>query len=97
MAARILKSNPQLVICYTNYATDYILTPQEVVELKNAYGIWLLAYIKGFTNDRPTMKLLASRTGLTENLVKRAIQGGPMRAYTLTYELMKEWGYIDEY
>lgn len=97
MAARILKDNPELVISYATSTDSYILTPQEVVELKNAYGIWLLAYIKGFTNERPSFKLFAERSGLTEALVKRAITGKPTQSFTITYQLLKDWGYIDEY
>lgn len=97
MAARLLKDNNQLVIC-VNFNTDtYILSINEIVYLKKLYSDWLLAYVKGFTNEKPTFSALASRTGYSLAQVTAALQNRPGQGYTLTYELMKQWGYIREY
>ena len=98
MAARIISSNPRLVICYTKRATEFILTPQEISELRIAYGNWLAAYIKGLTNDRPSIPNMSLKTGIPEAIIHRAIkEAKPSQAYILTYDLLKNWGYIDEY
>ncbi len=97
LAARLLKDNNQLVIC-VNFNTDtYILSINEVVYIKKLYSDWLLAYVKGYTNEKPTFVALAARTGYSPAHVKAALQNRPGRGYTLTYELMKQWGYIREY
>ena len=97
IAARLLKDNNQLVIC-VNFNTDtYILSINEVVYIKKLYSDWLLAYVKGYTNEKPTFVALASRTGYSPGQIKAALQNRPGRGYTLTYELMKQWGYIHEY
>lgn len=98
MAARLITNNPKLVICYTKRQTPFILTPQEISELRIAYGNWLAAYIKGLTNDRPSIANLAIKSGIPEHLVKRAINDAkPSDAYVLTYDLLKDWGYINEF
>ena len=97
LAARLLKDNNQLVIC-VNFNTDtYILSINEVVYIKKLYSDWLLAYVKGYTNEKPTFGALATRTGYSLGQIKAALQNRPGRGYTLTYELMKQWGYIHEY
>ena len=97
LAARLLKDNNQLVIC-VNFNTDtYILSINEVVYIKKLYSDWLLAYVKGYTNEKPTFVALAARTGYSPGQVTAALQKRPGRGYTLTYELMKQWGYIREY
>ena len=96
-AARLLKDNNQLVICINFIADAYFLSINEIQYLKKLYSNWLLAYIKGFTNEKPTFSALAARTGYTSNQVHAALQNKPSRGYTLTYELMKQWGYIREY
>ena len=97
MAARILKENRQLVICINYYTNTYILSKNEQVYIKSLYGNWLLAYIKGFTNEKPTYKDLAERTGYSLFQIHCALNNGKnYPGYTLTYELMKEWGYIYE-
>lgn len=96
MAARILKDNNQLVIC-VNFNTDtYFLSINEVVYIKKLYSDWLLAYVKGYTNEKPTFVTLAARTGYSLGQVTAALQNRPGQGYTLTYELMKQWGYIHE-
>lgn len=97
LAARLLKDNNQLVIC-VNFNTDtYILSINEVVYIKKLYSDWLLAYVKGYTNEKPTLMALAARTGYSLAQVTAALQNRPGQGYTLTYELMKQWGYIREY
>lgn len=97
LAARLLKDNNELVIC-VNFNTDtYILSINEVVYLKKLYSDWLLAYVKGYTNEKPTFVALAARTGYSPGQVTAALQNRPGQGYTLTYELMKQWGYIREY
>ena len=97
LAARLLKDNNELVIC-VNFNTDtYILSINEVVYIKKLYSDWLLAYVKGYTNEKPTFVALAARTGYSLGQVTAALQNRPGQGYTLTYELMKQWGYIREY
>ena len=97
LAARLLKDNNQLVIC-VNFNTDaYILSINEIIYIKKLYSNWLLAYIKGYTNEKPTFSALAARSGYSLAQVTAALQNRPSRGYTLTYELMKQWGYIYEY
>lgn len=97
LAARLLKDNNELVIC-VNFNTDtYILSINEVVYIKKLYSDWLLAYVKGYTNEKPTFVALAARTGYSPGQVTAALQNRPGQGYTLTYELMKQWGYIREY
>lgn len=97
LAARLLKDNNELVIC-VNFNTDtYILSINEVVYIKKLYSDWLLAYVKGYTNEKPTFVALAARTGYSLAQVTAALQNRPGQGYTLTYELMKQWGYIREY
>ena len=97
LAARLLKDNNQLVIC-VNFATGtYFLSINEVLYIKKLYSNWLLAYIKGYTNEKPTFRALAARTGYSSAQVTAALQNRPGQGYTLTYELMKQWGYIREY
>ena len=97
IAARLLKDNNQLVIC-VNFNTDtYILSINEVVYIKKLYSNWLLAYVKGYTNEKPTFVALAARTGYSPVQVTAALQNRHCQGYTLTYELMKQWGYIREY
>ena len=97
LAARLLKDNNELVIC-VNFNTDtYILSINEVVYIKKLYSDWLLAYVKGYTNEKPTFVALAARTGYSLSQVTAALQNRPGQGYTLTYELMKQWGYIREY
>lgn len=96
LAARLLKDNNQLVICL-NYASDkYFMSINEVVYLKKLYSNWLLAYIKGYTNEKPSFVALANKTGYTYMQIQNALNNRTSRGYTLTYELMKQWGYIYE-
>lgn len=96
MAARLLKENNQLVIC-VNFTSDrYFMSINEVIYLKKLYGNWLLAYIKGYTKERPTFTALAERSGYTLSQVMAALNNRTSRGYTLTYKLMKQWGYIYE-
>ena len=97
LAARLLKDNNQLVICVNFNADTYILSINEVVYIKKLYSDWLLAYVKGYTNEKPTFVALAARTGYSLGQVTAALQNRPGQGYTLTYELMKQWGYIREY
>lgn len=97
LAARLLKDNKQLVICVNFNADTYILSINEVVYIKKLYSDWLLAYVKGYTNEKPTFVALATRTGYSLGQVTAALQNRPGQGYTLTYELMKQWGYIREY
>lgn len=97
LAARLLKDNNELVICVNFNADTYILSINEVVYIKKLYSDWLLAYIKGYTNEKPTFVALAARTGYSPGQVTAALQNRPGQGYTLTYELMKQWGYIREY
>ena len=96
LAARLLKDNNQLVICVNFNADSYFLSINEIQYLKKLYSNWLLAYVKGYTNEKPTFTALASRTGYSLAQVKAALNNRPGRGYTLTYELMKQWGYIYE-
>ncbi len=97
LAARLLKDNNELVICVNFNADTYILSINEVVYIKKLYSDWLLAYVKGYTNEKPTFVALAARTGYSLGQVTAALQNRPGQGYTLTYELMKQWGYIHEY
>lgn len=97
LAARLLKDNNELVICVNFNADTYILSINEVVYIKKLYSDWLLAYVKGYTNEKPTFVALAARTGYSLAQVTAALQNRPGQGYTLTYELMKQWGYIREY
>ena len=97
LAARLLKDNNELVICVNFNADTYILSINEVVYIKKLYSDWLLAYVKGYTNEKPTFVALAARTGYSLSQVTAALQNRPGQGYTLTYELMKQWGYIREY
>lgn len=97
LAARLLKDNNKLVICVNFNADTYILSINEVVYIKKLYSDWLLAYVKGYTNEKPTFVALAARTGYSLGQVTAALQNRPGQGYTLTYELMKQWGYIREY
>lgn len=97
LAARLLKDNNELVICVNFNADTYILSINEVVYIKKLYSDWLLAYVKGYTNEKPTFVALAARTGYSLGQVTAALQNRPGQGYTLTYELMKQWGYIREY
>ena len=97
LAARLLKYNNELVICVNLNADTYILSINEVVYIKKLYSDWLLAYVKGYTNEKPTFVALAARTGYSLGQVTAALQNRPGQGYTLTYELMKQWGYIREY
>lgn len=97
LAARLLKDNNQLVICVNFNADTYILSINEVVYIKKLYSDWLLAYVKGYTNEKPTFVALAARTGYSLAQVTAVLQNRPGQGYTLTYELMKQWGYIREY
>lgn len=97
LAARLLKDNNKLVICVNFNIDTYILSINEVVYIKKLYSDWLLAYVKGYTNEKPTFVALAARTGYSLAQVTAALQNRPGRGYTLTYELMKQWGYIREY
>ena len=97
LAARLLKDNNQLVICVNFNADTYILSINEVVYIKKLYSDWLLAYVKGYTNEKPTFVALAARTGYSLGQITAALQNRPGQGYTLTYELMKQWGYIREY
>lgn len=97
LAARLLKDNNQLVICVNFNINTYILSINEVVYIKKLYSDWLLAYVKGYTNEKPTFVALAARTGYSLGQVTAALQNRPGQGYTLTYELMKQWGYIREY
>lgn len=97
LAARLLKDNNGLVICVNFNADTYILSINEVVYIKKLYSDWLLAYVKGYTNEKPTFVALAARTGYSLAQVTAALQNRPGQGYTLTYELMKQWGYIREY
>ena len=96
LAARLLKDNNELVICVNFNADTYILSINEVVYIKKLYSDWLLAYVKGYTNEKPTFVALAARTGYSLGQVTAALQNRPGQGYTLTYELMKQWGYIRE-
>ena len=96
LAARLLKRNNQLVICFNYASNQYFMSLNEVLYLKKSYGNWLLAYIKGYTNEKPSFVALANRTGYTYEQVKNALNNHTSRGYTLTYELMKQWGYIYE-
>lgn len=96
LAARLLKENNQLVIC-VNFTTDrYFMSINEILYLKKLYGNWLLAYIKGYTDEKPTFTALASKTGYSQAQISAALNNRTSRGYTLTYELMKQWGYIYE-
>lgn len=96
IAARIISKNNELVICI-NFATDkYFLSINEVLYLKKLYSNWLLAYTKGFTNEAPSFVELAKRTGYTYAQIHTALNNKPSRGYTLTYDLLKQWGYIYE-
>lgn len=97
LAARLLKENNQLVICVNFIPGKYILSINEILYLKKLYSNWLLAYIKGYTDEKPTFVVLAARTGYSLAQITAALQNRPGQGYTLTYELMKQWGYIDEY
>ena len=97
LAARLLKDNNELVICVNFNVDTYILSINEVVYIKKLYSDWLLAYVKGYTNEKPTFVALAARTGYSLGQVTAALQNRPGQGYTLTYELMKQWGYIREY
>ena len=97
LAARLLKDNNELVICVNFNADTYILSINEVVYIKKLYSDWLLAYVKGYTNEKPTFVALAARTGYSLGQITAALQNRPGQGYTLTYELMKQWGYIREY
>ena len=97
LAARLLKDNNELVICVNFNVDTYILSINEVVYIKKLYSDWLLAYVKGYTNEKPTFVALAARTGYSLAQVTAALQNRPGQGYTLTYELMKQWGYIREY
>ncbi|MBR4891054.1 MAG: hypothetical protein IKY94_06535 [Lachnospiraceae bacterium] len=97
LAARLLKDNNELVICVNFNVDTYILSINEVVYIKKLYSDWLLAYVKGYTNEKPTFVALAARTGYSLSQVTAALQNRPGQGYTLTYELMKQWGYIREY
>lgn len=97
LAARLLKDNNELVICVNFNVDTYILSINEVVYIKKLYSDWLLAYVKGYTNEKPTFVALATRTGYSLGQVTAALQNRPGQGYTLTYELMKQWGYIREY
>ena len=96
LAARLLKDNNQLVICVNFNADSYFLSINEIQYLKKLYSNWLLAYVKGYTNEKPTFTALASRTGYSLAQIKAALNNRPGQGYTLTYELMKQWGYIYE-
>ena len=97
LAARLLKDNNELVICVNFNVDTYILSINEVVYIKKLYSDWLLAYVKGYTNEKPTFVALAARTGYSLGQITAALQNRPGQGYTLTYELMKQWGYIREY
>ena len=68
----------------------------EVTYLKKLYGNWLLAYIKGYTDEKPTFQKLADRSGYTYPQIQAALNNRTSRGYTLTYDLLKQWGYIHE-
>lgn len=96
IAAKIISNNNRLVICI-NFATDtYFLSINEIIYLKKLYSNWLLAYIKGYTNEAPTFKKLSERTGYTCTQIYTALNNRSSRGYTLTYNLLKQWGYIYE-
>lgn len=96
MAARILKENPELVIC-VNFSLDrYLISINEILYIKKLYSNWLLAYIKGYTNEKPSFMALAARTGYTLAQIQLILNNKPFKGYTLTYDLMKQWGYIYE-
>lgn len=96
LAARLLKENNQLVIC-VNFTTDrYFMSINEILYLKKLYSNWLLAYIKGYTDEKPTFTALANKTGYSQAQISAALNNRTSRGYTLTYELMKQWGYIYE-
>lgn len=96
MAARILKENPELVICI-NFSLDrYLISINEILYIKKLYSNWLLAYIKGYTNEKPSFMALAARTGYTLAQIQLILNNKPFKGYTLTYDLMKQWGYIYE-
>lgn len=96
MAARILNNNHQLVICI-NFTSDiFLLSINEILYLKKLYRNWILAYIKGYTNEKPTFAEFAKRTGYSMHQIKNALNNKPLKGFTLTYGLMKEWGYIYE-
>lgn len=96
LAARLLKNNKQLVICVNFTSDKYFMSINEILYIKKLYSNWLLAYIKGYTNEQPTFKLLAARTGYSPVQISAALNNRTSRGYTLTYELMKQWGYIYE-
>ena len=96
LAARLIQQNNQLVICYNNAADQYFMSINEVVYLKKLYSYWLLAYIKGYTNEKPTLQKIADRSGYTPSQVAGALNNRTSRGYTLTYNLLKQWGYIYE-
>lgn len=97
LAAHVLQKHPELVVCINFNTNTYILSLNEIQQLKKLYGNWLLAYIKGFTNERPTFKALAAKTGYSLSQVSNALNNKPSFGYTLTYDILKEWGYIYEY
>lgn len=96
LAARLLKENNQLVICVNFTSDKYFMSINEVVYLKKLYSNWLLAYIKGYTVEKPTFSALAARTGYSLGQINGALNNRTSKGYTLTYELMKQWGYIHE-
>lgn len=96
MAARLLEKNNQLVICVNFTSDTYFMSINEVVHIKKLYSNWLLAYIKGYTNEKPTFTKVANRTGYSLSQINSALNNCTSRGYTLTYELMKQWGYIHE-
>ena len=96
LAARLVKENNQLVICYNNASDTYFMSINEVTYLKKLYGNWLLAYIKGYTDEKPTFQKLADRSGYTYPQIQAALNNRTSRGYTLTYDLLKQWGYIHE-
>lgn len=96
LAARLLAKDNRLVICLNYAYNTYFMSINEVLYLKKLYGNWLLAYIKGYTNEKPSFTALAAKTGYTYAQVQSALNNHTSHGYTLTYKLMKQWGYIYE-